>query len=136
MTNNEMRNILMEHRPERPIKAEGRLFQQAIDKACFGLEMFDRWLLQNPKNRDAGQQIDGEEKVFSDGILYIIEENRHTSHEIIICGELDKPISLSDIRKKYKGQLVIHEDYLAGSIYRYGNHGDFWEQVGMTIGFA
>lgn len=31
---------------------------------------------------------------------------------------------------------VMAEGMLHGDIYRYGNHGDFWERVGETVGLA
>lgn len=31
---------------------------------------------------------------------------------------------------------VMAEDMLHGDIYCYGNHGDFWERVGETVGLA
>lgn len=32
--------------------------------------------------------------------------------------------------------LVIDEDALSGVVYRYGNHGDYWERVGTMRGWA
>lgn len=32
--------------------------------------------------------------------------------------------------------LVIDECALSGKIYRYGNHGDYWEEVGTMRGWA
>lgn len=32
--------------------------------------------------------------------------------------------------------LVIYENYSFGEIYRYGNHGNTWELVGETCGYA
>ncbi len=38
----------------------------------------------------------------------------------------------------YKGEpvTVIAETPLHGEIYKYGNHGGFWEQIGTTCGYA
>lgn len=36
-----------------------------------------------------------------------------------------------------KGTItVIHETALDGTVYRFGNHGAYWEQVGLLAGFA
>jgi hypothetical protein len=32
--------------------------------------------------------------------------------------------------------MVIYETGLDGTIYRYGNHGDYWEIVGQLAGWA
>lgn len=32
--------------------------------------------------------------------------------------------------------LLIYESYTSGVIYRYGNHGAYWEKVGTMEGFA
>lgn len=45
--------------------------------------------------------------------------------------------SLSDIpTKKHDTVLVITECPLRGEVYRYGNHGQFWERIGKTCGYA
>jgi len=52
-------------------------------------------------------------------------------------GQWDEPISLAKIKEKYEGvRMVISEDPLSGKVYRYGNHGEFWEEVGKTEGYA
>lgn len=33
-------------------------------------------------------------------------------------------------------EMVIAESALSGKVYRYGNHGEFWEEVGETRGYA
>ena len=32
--------------------------------------------------------------------------------------------------------IVMHEEALRGNVYRYGNHGAIWEQIGTLEGFA
>lgn len=57
-------------------------------------------------------------------------------------GEEFMYITLSDISnqitaKGYDGSImVIYETGLDGTIYRYGNHGDYWEIVGQLAGWA
>ena len=31
---------------------------------------------------------------------------------------------------------VVEESPFSGTIYRYGNHGDFWEEIGTVDGYA
>lgn len=52
-------------------------------------------------------------------------------------GDFDDRITLDDILKQYStAEMVISESGLHGEIYRYGNHGDYWEQIGTTGGYA
>lgn len=57
-------------------------------------------------------------------------------------GEEFMYITLADISnqitaKGYDGSImVIYEKGLDGTIYRYGNHGDYWEIVGQLAGWA
>lgn len=52
-------------------------------------------------------------------------------------GQYDPPITLASIQAKYpRVRMVIAEYGLSGKVYRYGNHGDYWEQVGTTEGYA
>jgi hypothetical protein len=57
-------------------------------------------------------------------------------------GEEFMYITLADISdqitvKGYDGSImVIYEAGLDGTIYRYGNHGDYWEIVGQLAGWA
>ena len=63
----------------------------------------------------------------------------NTIHGVIIyhTGEFDGLITLADIKERYpKVELVIAEYGLHGKIYRYGNHGPVWEEVGKTEGYA
>lgn len=58
----------------------------------------------------------------------------HTHYDL---GE--KALTLSGIRQRYENEnhiLVITEYGLEGYVYRYGNHGDYWEKVGETCGYA
>lgn len=45
--------------------------------------------------------------------------------------------SLADI-KTHKGEsvTVIAESPLDGAVYQYGNHGEYWEQIGEVCGYA
>lgn len=54
------------------------------------------------------------------------------------CGEFDEPITLRSIKERYPDRfiMVISDHGLHGEIYSYGNHGDFWEKVGDTQGYA
>ena len=59
-----------------------------------------------------------------------------------LYGDLDT-ITLKDCRETavqrgYKGGTitVIAENPLDGNIYRYGNHGDYWECIGEVFGYA
>lgn len=62
-----------------------------------------------------------------------------TAHGVKIYhdGQYDEPITLTDIIERYpKTEIVIAENGFAGVVYRYGNNGEIWEQVGETIGYA
>lgn len=67
----------------------------------------------------------------------------------VVCGcrarvFYDEDITLDDCRRCMEDDdgetdgtvLVIFERGLSGKIYRYGNHGKFWEKIGKTVGFA
>ena len=61
--------------------------------------------------------------------------------EIITVEE--EPITLHDIENIVKKKFnscslitVLAEEPLGGVIYKYGNHGDFWEEAGTLAGFA
>lgn len=52
-------------------------------------------------------------------------------------GQYNEPITLASIQKKYpKTHIVISESALSGKVYRYGNHGEHWEEIGKTEGYA
>jgi len=85
--------------------------------------------------------------VFGSGILEIMAETIEpsgtaftiTSEKRIINEEYDEPVRLSDIREKYPTAnmiTVIAESALQGWVFRFGNHGEFWEQIGNTAGYA
>jgi len=48
------------------------------------------------------------------------------------CLELGKGLS----EMPTSNVIVMHEEALRGDVYRYGNHGAFWEHIGTTKGFA
>ena len=71
-------------------------------------------------------------------IIYLSEETKDLAvKRIFHSGEFDEKITLKDIRKKYPFvNEVISESGLHGEVYRYGNHGKFWERIGQTEGYA
>lgn len=74
---------------------------------------------------------------FDDDYIYAINTKKGTCETIILTPPYDdRSFSLDDLREKYGADLVIHEDPLHGDIYRYGNHGELWEQRGTTEGYA
>ena len=92
---------------------------------------------ENETQSDSSIAIDGDKVIFTDGILKIF------SHiEIItryIDAQTDKPISLNDCLKfiNQSGVItVIYDQATNGVIYQWGKHGDIWEEVGATIGYA
>lgn len=51
----------------------------------------------------------------------------------------EKELTLFDIQQEFKDEkeiIVITEYGISGNVYRYGNHGDYWEKIGKTIGYA
>lgn len=76
----------------------------------------------------------------SDGYIYIFCEKDNgvvLAAKKVLIPEKRNYISLLEIKKKYPDvKIVIFEDYFEGKVYRYGNHGKFWELVGSTRGFA
>ena len=88
---------------------------------------------------------DNELTLCDTAIIIIWEKNRdergipreHGAKVIYHCGEYDDPITLNSILKEYPTvQMVISEYGIHGKVFRYGNHGDFWEEVGKTQGYA
>ena len=56
---------------------------------------------------------------------------------------LEEPETLAQVETWFRNRygkmlhcMVIAELGLHGEIYRWGNHGDWWEQVGETCGYA
>lgn len=70
--------------------------------------------------------------ILSDYITIVRDYGGKTKTEIFIG---DMP--LSKIRA-HRGSriIVIAESPMDGEVYRYGNHGDYWEQIGTTCGYA
>ena len=135
MTIEEARQVLKDNRPSQPYKTEGRRLQAAIDVILEYEEELDRW--KNMCGRKTGVKLEGIEIRFYDGIITIFKENETRAKRLILIGEYErKGISLDEIREKYKGKIVIYENMFDGAVYRYGNHGEYWEHIGYTIGFA
>lgn len=81
------------------------------------------------------ENLEGKEILFDDGIIWIFSEDGSCKELFLDC-EYDKPISLDELKEKHNAKIVISESWLSGNVYRYGNHGEFWEKIGETIGFA
>ena len=83
------------------------------------------------------------EKEFTYGIVTIVTGHKRARAERVLIYEEDEPITLDEClniieyeMKKDGTCVVIHETALDGKVYRYGNHGDYWEQIGKTGGYA
>lgn len=84
-------------------------------------------------------EIKKPEKVeFSEMILTIIfRVNYFRSSVEKICLNESEFTTLKDIKDDYPSvEMVVAESALSGKVYRYGNHGDYWEEVGETRGYA
>lgn len=84
-------------------------------------------------------KIENPEKVeFSETILTIIfRANDFESLVEKIYLHESEFTTLKDIKDDYPSvELVIAESALSGNVYRYGNHGDYWEEVGEMRGYA
>lgn len=98
--------------------------------------------------RESGRvNMDCSDIVIGSGIVEILAETADssgtvftmTAEKMVINEEYGKPISLADIRAKYPTArmiTVIAESALWGSVFRFGNHGEFWEHIGKTQGYA
>lgn len=71
------------------------------------------------------------------------EEKVFPKNTLKWCGdEMGMHLTLCAISRQLtaigvKGSImVIYETGLDGTIYRYGNHGDYWEIVGQLVGWA
>jgi hypothetical protein len=126
--------VLKENRPFRPNIPKKKRLQAAIDQITESYEKEDR-INRSKAWGNLGCQLDGSKIIFFDGIFNIITETGRSKH-LVICGGYDHEVSLDYFRKRYKAVIVIYEQDLHGIIYRYGNHGDFWESIGTTIGYA
>ena len=134
MTYEEALVVLKENRPDKPTKIKGKRLQAAIDQITDSFDMAER-ISRSKSWGNLGYQLDGSQIIFCDGIFNIITETGRSKH-LVICGGYDHEVSLDYFRKRYKAVIVIYEQGLHGIIYRYGNHGDFWESIGTTIGYA
>lgn len=134
MTDEEALAVLQENRPDKPTKTKNRRLQAAIDQIINSYEMEDR-IDRSKAWGSLGHELDGSKIVFCDGIFNIITETGRSKH-LVLCGEFEHEVSLDYFRRKYKAVIVIYEQSFYGIIYRYGNHGDFWESIGTTIGYA
>ena len=62
-----------------------------------------------------------------------------TSEMVLIpCKELTLKEISDQVIEKYKSAtvVVIINGLLHGEVYEYGNHGDYWEQIGVLSGYA
>lgn len=93
------------------------------------------------KSMITNEEIPDEEVIFMDGFLYIICRNDegYSIGVTIIDPQYDETfLTLKDIADRYPYvKKVIHDSYLEGEIYSYGNYkkGE-WVQYGTTRGFA
>ena len=94
------------------------------------------------KSMYGGEERPDDEVLFDDGILYIIchdlDNGALSIGKQTLDSQYDEPISLEEIALRYpEVELVIHEDFLSGEMYRYNNYGDNeWVQTGQTRVFA
>ena len=65
-------------------------------------------------------------------IIYNDYDGKPTVEEFISS---DTTLGDIDIHKA-KSIIVIAENPLHGKVYRYGNHGEYWEQIGTSCGYA
>lgn len=75
--------------------------------------------------------------------VHVIIQDRHFHYVISEYSKDGEPENLgaleSLIRQDYTDLslcMVIAEYGLGGKIYRYGNHGNAWEEIGETCGYA
>ena len=79
-----------------------------------------------------------EEKVFPNNLLkWQADENAEKEY-----GEQFMSITLGSISRQLSAIgvtgsiMVIYESGLDGTVYRYGNHDDYWERIGKLAGWA
>lgn len=90
------------------------------------------------------KKIDNPEQVYTYENLTVIADGRVVPNGTFGQPDedsIDYPFitpSLAEIRRAVNGRsiLVISETGVRGEIYSYGNHGDYWELVGETCGYA
>lgn len=83
----------------------------------------------------AGKEVDADIDLEYD-IIRIVSDNKV---EVIYNSEIFPTcLKLSDCEDIAGSDriLVIAENALEGAVFRYGNHGFFWEKVGTTEGYA
>lgn len=68
-------------------------------------------------------------KIVTDHSVKTLYGEHRTLNE---CLEIGKVIS----NMPTGSVIVMHEEALNGNVYRYGNHGAFWEHIGTLKGFA
>ncbi len=87
-----------------------------------------------------GNKISGTELEAFDIFTVVIETGDGISGKKIYRLDWEEPPSLEGIEQMagHDARIiwVIAENPLRGNIYRYGNHGDFWECVLATQGYA
>ena len=68
----------------------------------------------------------------------VVCDNKSVSR-LILGQEYGDCMTLSDLRSMFSDAnelLVVSEFPLQGVVCRFGNHGDIWEKVGDTCGYA
>ena len=77
---------------------------------------------------------------FSAGVLTVItnyvKDSGLSVEKVHLSEEYDTPVKLDKFALPGAVVTVLHETELNGAVYRYGNHGDYWEEVGSLKGFA
>lgn len=71
-----------------------------------------------------------EEKVFPNNLLKWCGDEMYMH---ITLGSISRQLSAVGVTGSI---MVIYELGLDGTVYRYGNHGDYWEQIGKLAGWA
>lgn len=73
-------------------------------------------------------------------VTTVITDDDAKCSKIHVIPELGESLTLADIRNSVDSSkrciTVITEWPLEGYVYRYGNHGDYWEKIGETCGYA
>ena len=99
-----------------------------------------KWLTcpdRHRKNKSPAPDCFIDDVVFDDDIVTVISTKNGTCTKIFLTPPEDnRKFTLKDLRKEFEADLVLHETPLHGNLYRYGNHGDSWEQTGTTEGYA
>lgn len=62
---------------------------------------------------------------------------RYFGVKIDVAGFIRDDLTLDNIETKGANSIiVISENPLGGEVYRYHNHGEYWEQIGTVCGYA